>query len=82
VPRQDTQHGIRSMYVNGCRCEPCTQANRVYQLERYHLRKGSARAAAARIAASRLAPTSSASRLGWEQIWEQNTAKPVRISAM
>ena len=42
VPRDNTQHGTRTMYVNGCRCEPCTQVNRVYQLERYHLRNGGA----------------------------------------
>lgn len=42
VPRQDTQHGTRTMYVNGCRCESCTRVNRVYQLERYHLHRGGA----------------------------------------
>ena len=25
------EHGTRTMYVKGCRCEPCRDANRVYQ---------------------------------------------------
>jgi hypothetical protein len=28
------EHGTRTNYVKGCRCEPCTLANRVYERER------------------------------------------------
>lgn len=33
-------HGTRTRYVSGCRCEPCTEANRVYirELDRHHRR--------------------------------------------
>jgi len=33
-------HGTRSRYVGGCRCQPCTEANRVYirELDRHHRR--------------------------------------------
>lgn len=33
-------HGTRSHYVGGCRCEPCTEANRLYmrELDRHHRR--------------------------------------------
>lgn len=34
------QHGTRSKYAAGCRCQPCTEANRTYarQLARHHRR--------------------------------------------
>ncbi|MBL8909852.1 MAG: hypothetical protein JNM17_04020 [Archangium sp.] len=32
-------HGSRSRYVKGCRCEPCTVANREYAKGRYHAQK-------------------------------------------
>lgn len=33
-------HGTRTRYVGGCRCEPCTEENRVYarELDRHHRR--------------------------------------------
>ena len=33
-------HGTRTRYVGGCRCEPCTEANRLYirELDRHHRR--------------------------------------------
>lgn len=37
---RSAQHGTRSKYAAGCRCEPCTIANRTYarQLARHHQR--------------------------------------------
>ena len=32
--RKTHPHGSRSRYVRGCRCEPCTEANRAYEGER------------------------------------------------
>lgn len=34
-PFPETAHGTRSRYVRGCRCEPCTIANRDYARARY-----------------------------------------------
>lgn len=38
--RKPPQHGTRSKYAAGCRCQPCTAANRTYarQLARHHRR--------------------------------------------
>lgn len=33
-------HGVRSRYVAGCRCGPCTRANRVYARGRYRAQCG------------------------------------------
>lgn len=33
------QHGTRSMYVRGCGCEPCREAQRVYSREQYARKK-------------------------------------------
>lgn len=30
-PGKDRTHGIRATYAHGCRCEPCTVANRIHQ---------------------------------------------------
>lgn len=30
------EHGTRSMYVGGCRCEPCREAQRRYDYARLH----------------------------------------------
>ena len=32
-------HGTRSRYSSGCRCEPCREANRVYAREQYAKKK-------------------------------------------
>lgn len=34
-----SQHGKRSMYVGGCRCELCKEADRAYHRDYYALRK-------------------------------------------
>lgn len=32
MPKRVPKHGLRSTYTNhGCRCEPCSKANRDYQ---------------------------------------------------
>lgn len=31
-----SEHGTYSRYTKGCRCEPCTHANRVYKQDYYH----------------------------------------------
>jgi hypothetical protein len=33
-PTSRAQHGSRTMYFYGCRCEPCRDAEAVYQRER------------------------------------------------
>jgi hypothetical protein len=33
-PNSAAQHGSRSMYFYGCRCDPCRNAEAVYQRER------------------------------------------------
>lgn len=33
------QHGTRTMYVTGCRCEPCKEADRAYHRDYYARRK-------------------------------------------
>lgn len=32
-------HGTRSRYSSGCRCEPCREANRIYARESYAKKK-------------------------------------------
>ena len=39
TPAESFSHGTRGRYVKGCRCEPCTIANRVYARERYRARR-------------------------------------------
>lgn len=34
-----SRHGTRSRFVQGCRCDPCTEANRTYQAK-WRLRHG------------------------------------------
>lgn len=33
-------HGTRTRYTYGCRCDACSEANRVYQQQAYRARKG------------------------------------------
>lgn len=37
--RLSPEHGSRTSYTAGCRCAPCTEANRVY-IERWRRRRG------------------------------------------
>lgn len=37
----EPQHGERPKYVQGCRCEACREANRVYSREQYAKRTAS-----------------------------------------
>lgn len=47
------RHGTRAMYVKGCGCEPCLEADRAYQADRRErARLGKARSRAALAAAS------------------------------
>jgi hypothetical protein len=38
-PQQKAQHGTRSKYVSGCKCEPCLKAEREYQREKMRARR-------------------------------------------
>lgn len=39
TPRPGLTHGIRSSYVEGCRCDPCTDAEARYSFGYKHRRR-------------------------------------------
>lgn len=50
--RPSVEHGTRSKYVGGCRCESCTDANRSYQSKWRNQGKGPAEARTSEFATS------------------------------